>query len=271
MATEFAKTTLGFIAHTAAHGVSQGILSMMQGGNFFTGAASGMLGHLGAEAWGATMRGAGLDKFAQSTGGMVAFGAISGGVGAELSGGNFWQGAVTGGIVAGLNSAMHKIGGPGDPPTKRQKLKKSIDVTDKVLKSTEAISALDKYIADATKSQPNKILGKSGRIAGNLANVTSVAVSGLEYYNGDISGLELTFDLGAQATSIWISSEVGASLGGPYGFAAGAAVGSVSEFVVKPLYKNAVRPYLIVPAQKSYNRSWTNFYNNVIFNISRYK
>ena len=39
---------------------------------------------------------------------MVAFGALSGGVGAELSGGNFWQGAVTGGIVAGLNHAMHK-------------------------------------------------------------------------------------------------------------------------------------------------------------------
>lgn len=38
---------------------------------------------------------------------MVAFGALSGGVGAELSGGNFWQGAVTGGIVAGLNHVMH--------------------------------------------------------------------------------------------------------------------------------------------------------------------
>lgn len=40
---------------------------------------------------------------------MVAFGALSGGIGAELSGGNFWQGAVTGGIVAGLNHAMHKM------------------------------------------------------------------------------------------------------------------------------------------------------------------
>lgn len=42
--------------------------------------------------------------------GTVAFGALSGGIGAELSGGNFWQGAVTGGIVAGLNHAMHKMG-----------------------------------------------------------------------------------------------------------------------------------------------------------------
>jgi len=45
--------------------------------------------------------------------GTVAFGALSGGIGAELSGGNFWQGAVTGGIVAGLNHSLHKM----DPPT----------------------------------------------------------------------------------------------------------------------------------------------------------
>lgn len=44
--------------------------------------------------------------------GMIAFGAIVGGVGSELVGGNFWQGAVIGGIVAGLNHAMHKMDNP---------------------------------------------------------------------------------------------------------------------------------------------------------------
>ncbi|MRX40069.1 hypothetical protein GJU43_12350 [Flavobacterium sp. LC2016-23] len=39
--------------------------------------------------------------------GTIAFGALSGGVGAELTGGNFWQGALTGGIVAGLNHVLH--------------------------------------------------------------------------------------------------------------------------------------------------------------------
>ncbi|MCG7282003.1 hypothetical protein MHJ94_11960, partial [Chryseobacterium taklimakanense] len=53
--------------------------------------------------------------------GQIAVGAITGGIGAELSGGNFWQGAVIGGIVAGLNAAMHKID-TGDPEkTKRAK------------------------------------------------------------------------------------------------------------------------------------------------------
>jgi len=41
--------------------------------------------------------------------GMIAFGTISGGLGAKLSGGNFWQGAVTGLVVSGLNHYAHKI------------------------------------------------------------------------------------------------------------------------------------------------------------------
>ncbi|RUT71684.1 hypothetical protein D0817_03085 [Flavobacterium cupreum] len=46
--------------------------------------------------------------------GTIAFGALSGGVGAELTGGNFWQGAVTGGIVAWLNHVMHQMDSPDD-------------------------------------------------------------------------------------------------------------------------------------------------------------
>lgn len=80
----------------------------MQGGDFLSGAAGGFFGSLGADAWGGALKGMGYEKFANSAVGTVAFGALSGGIGAELSGGNFWQGAVTGGIVAGLNHAMHR-------------------------------------------------------------------------------------------------------------------------------------------------------------------
>jgi hypothetical protein len=97
----------------AAHGISQGTLAMMQndGAGFLSGAAGGFFGSLGATAWG----GAGGEwkgiagKYANSPVGTIAFGALSGGVGAELSGGNFWQGAIAGGIVAGLNDAMHNV------------------------------------------------------------------------------------------------------------------------------------------------------------------
>jgi RHS repeat-associated protein len=87
----------------ACHAVAQGALSMMQGGKFWSGAAAGFLGHLGAEGWSAA-----AGNFAKNAGGIVAFGALSGGIGAELTGGNFWEGAVTGGIVSGLNHAMHQ-------------------------------------------------------------------------------------------------------------------------------------------------------------------
>jgi hypothetical protein len=99
------------MVQAGTHAISQGVMSLVQSGGsgFLSGAISGFLGHMGAEAWGAAMKGVGMSQFSQSTAGMVTFGAISGGIGAELSGGNFWQGAVTGGIVAGLNSAMHKI------------------------------------------------------------------------------------------------------------------------------------------------------------------
>lgn len=62
---------------------------------------------------GKAMEGTGMKglggSFADSNLGMIAFGTVSGGVGAELTGGNFWQEAVTGLFVSGLNHAMHQI------------------------------------------------------------------------------------------------------------------------------------------------------------------
>jgi len=81
-----------------AHGVAQGGISELSGGNFLTGFATGSLG---------SFAGSGFQdlapKLASSGVGTIAFSAVSGGVGAELTGGNFWQGAGTGAIVAGLN------------------------------------------------------------------------------------------------------------------------------------------------------------------------
>lgn len=92
------------IVQAGTHAVSQGVMSLMQGGSFEQAFWSGALGSLGASAFGAV-----AGKAASSTVRTIAFGAVSGGIGAELSGGNFWQGAVIGGIVAGLNHTMHNI------------------------------------------------------------------------------------------------------------------------------------------------------------------
>ncbi|MCJ7933844.1 MAG: hypothetical protein MUW56_09460 [Chryseobacterium sp.] len=84
------------MAQGLVHGFSQGILSMMQGANFAHGFASG-----------ASLFGGLAGSFANSVAGTVVSGMVLGGVGSELTGGNFWQGALIGGVVAGLNHTMH--------------------------------------------------------------------------------------------------------------------------------------------------------------------
>ncbi|KIQ17283.1 hypothetical protein RT99_19320 [Flavobacterium sp. MEB061] len=106
----------------AAHGTFQGTMTAISGGKFWSGFAAGALSSIAASAWsgGDTITDNGnytmsITKHAglgAGTGdlGMIAFGTVSGGAGAALTGGNFWQGATTGLVVSGLNHALHKIG-----------------------------------------------------------------------------------------------------------------------------------------------------------------
>jgi hypothetical protein len=107
-----------------AHGVFQGGMTAMQGGNFWNGFAAGSISSIASSLWQGGFNHEGLDakgnminptKAFGGIGGtsgasMIAFGTIAGGAGAALTGGNFWQGAVTGLIVSGLNHAAHAIG-----------------------------------------------------------------------------------------------------------------------------------------------------------------
>ena len=100
-----------------AHGTFQGAMTGLQGGKFWNGFAAGSLSSIASSLWqgGDTPNGQNCHwnghggKFAQDTGGIIAFGTIAGGTGAALTGGNFWQGAVTGFFVSGLNHAMHQM------------------------------------------------------------------------------------------------------------------------------------------------------------------
>ncbi|HFK5521275.1 hypothetical protein CMU85_10135 [Elizabethkingia anophelis] len=112
------KLLLGY-AQGLMHGFAQGFLSLVQGGDFLQGFASASLGSWAASGWSAA-----APKFAGQAGGKILFGAVAGGIGAELMGGNFWQGAVTGGIVAGLNHVLHDS---MTKPDYRNKLEKFLD------------------------------------------------------------------------------------------------------------------------------------------------
>ncbi len=73
-------------------------MGTLKGANFFNGFASGGLGSLAGSGFQS------LDtKFTNSKWGGASFGALSGGIGAELSGGDFWRGAGQGASVALLN------------------------------------------------------------------------------------------------------------------------------------------------------------------------
>jgi hypothetical protein len=101
-----------------AHGAFNGMMSGVQGGNFWSGFAAGSLSSLAAGLWqggGMTDGADGAKRAWSGLGGTwgggdfgtIAFGTVSGGAGAALTGGNFWQGAVTGLMVSGLNDVMH--------------------------------------------------------------------------------------------------------------------------------------------------------------------
>ncbi|WP_306350867.1 RHS repeat-associated core domain-containing protein [Flavobacterium sp. '19STA2R22 D10 B1'] len=96
-----------------AHGTAQGLISGIQGGNFWTGFASASISSIVGSVWsggklanGSTWKGVG-GSWGSGDFGTIAFGTVSGGAGAALTGGNFWQGAATGFTVTALNHAMH--------------------------------------------------------------------------------------------------------------------------------------------------------------------
>ncbi|MFV5686546.1 RHS repeat-associated core domain-containing protein [Flavobacterium sp. GB2R13] len=97
-----------------AHGTFQGTMSGIQGGKFFSSFVAGALSSIAASAfsWDGNSAAKGLgwaSSIRESGAGMIAFGTVSGGTGAAITGGNFWQGAVTGLVVSGLNHYAHNI------------------------------------------------------------------------------------------------------------------------------------------------------------------
>ena len=84
-----------------AHGATSSVFSGMQGGDLAAGFASGMFSSFAVSGFQALA--GGIQDAGVYTAGTLAVGAISGGVGASMNGGNFWEGAGQGLIVAALN------------------------------------------------------------------------------------------------------------------------------------------------------------------------
>ena len=96
----------GEIARAYTHGFAQGMISEFTGGSFMQGFAAGGLGSLAGSAFMMT-------QFGNSQLGTYAFSGLSGGVGAAMTGGDFWQGAGIGLMTAGLNHLQSAVDAAG--------------------------------------------------------------------------------------------------------------------------------------------------------------
>ena len=99
---------IGELGRAYVHGYANGMISTLTGGDFMQGFSSGILSSFAGSAF--MMYGG---QFANSTLGVYAFSVVSGGIAAELTGGNFWEGAAIGLMTAGLNHLQSVTGTAG--------------------------------------------------------------------------------------------------------------------------------------------------------------
>ncbi|WP_419494855.1 SpvB/TcaC N-terminal domain-containing protein [Chryseobacterium bernardetii] len=101
-------TTWTIVAKAGAHSLTQGVMSFIQGGNFWGGALSGAFTSVSNDLLGLATDKLGDNSILRSDGFALFNGAVSGGVGSVLGGGNFWMGAGQGLIVTAFNYLNHK-------------------------------------------------------------------------------------------------------------------------------------------------------------------
>ncbi|QIY92777.1 hypothetical protein FOB44_17610 [Chryseobacterium gallinarum] len=233
------------------HALSMGALSTFTGGSFWRGALSAAF----ASVTGTLLRGAG-GYLGTNTGRLIA-GTAAGGVGSVLAGGNFWQGAMEGFMVMAFNHLTHEIrtvkmveesfesgetadsaeatdsgGNDNEDPKKPKKVTaKQVQGGAYIVKSVGLSSGFIEAV-DKTFGYSTKIFGKFATVGNYLAAGGQIIYDGVEYSQGKISGYRLSFRMGTTLTSAVAGAEVGAALGGPYGFVAGSVIavgGTVTE------------------------------------------
>lgn len=99
----FAGTYGTELIRGVVHGLTQGGLSSLQGGDFWSGFASGTLGSWAASGYSIL----GLEQTLGDAG-MLVFSSVAGGISSEINGGDFWKGACIGLVTASFNHLQHK-------------------------------------------------------------------------------------------------------------------------------------------------------------------
>src|SRR5690606_7728983 len=87
------------------HGFTQGVITGVSGGSFDQGFWSAAISSVVST----FVQTGGVKVFGSGDVATVLYGTASGGLSAELTGGNFWQGAATGLVVSALNHVAHRV------------------------------------------------------------------------------------------------------------------------------------------------------------------
>lgn len=88
-----------------AHSILGGSMSVLQGGDFWSGALAGGISSAVASGVGAL----GIRSNTWASIATLGAGSLSGGIGSSIAGGNFWDGFRQGAITAGLNHLAHRV------------------------------------------------------------------------------------------------------------------------------------------------------------------
>ncbi|MDV3661058.1 hypothetical protein CMU70_11370 [Elizabethkingia anophelis] len=221
------------LAKPLVHALSQGVLSVMRGESFVNGFGTALLASFAA---GYGLKLGGSEQWSRALGATIS-GAIGGGVGSILTGGNFWQGAATGAIIGFFNESMHDEG-PGDssdrvgnprkvtnPITGEKEL--SGDIQEVVLnkKSTNIMNDPSGYFNTVNKvgtsldfitafvgQQLPKTVGVFGKYAGPVALVADVSANITDCSLGKISSYKAMYNTTGAVSSFSVGYLTGSEV-----------------------------------------------------------
>ncbi|MCQ9636451.1 FG-GAP-like repeat-containing protein [Chryseobacterium sp. WG23] len=166
------------IVRAGAHAVAQGVLSFVQGGNFLSGALSGAFSSISNDLLDFALKDVDAGSILKSNGFALLNGAVSGGVGSVLGGGNFWMGAGQGLIVTAFNYLAHKTeNGPKPKKSAYEQIKTVLDALGLNMATKEAILEFVSHADDLGKAgkQFKNIVGKAGKFLGFASAATAIA------------------------------------------------------------------------------------------------
>ena len=219
----------------ALHGFANGMIADMQHrGSFLSSFAAGSLSSLAGSGY--MMYGG---QLANSFAGQMGFSTLSGGVGAKLTGGNFWEGAATGAMVGLLNHGLHEAETAQD---NNKQIHETVEKYNKLVKDINSAASPAIDLAKHFTTQEIAWLRQAGKITW-----------GIGWLNIGTDGF-LTYDaLKNGQTWGWHAYNTGIGTVGMMGLPGAATATTVNSYVGSAVYFNRMVNWINTSGQQRIN------------------